>query len=71
MAVNLANFPDKKPPIPSDTKKIPIIVLTFLGLARVVIADRPTGDNNNSAKEIIRYEGIIYKGDNKEYFGPK
>ena len=65
IAVNSASFPDKKPPMPKETKKIPIMVLTFFGLASMVIADNPMGDKNNSANEIMRYAGMIASGDNK------
>ena len=53
-AVNFANFPDKKAPTPNDTKNIPIIVLTLLREAKTVTADKPTGDNNISAREITK-----------------
>ena len=65
MAVNVANFPDKKPPTPREAKNIPINVLTFLRLASIVTADKPTGDSNISAAEMVRYVGIIANGDNK------
>ncbi|CZR29698.1 Uncharacterised protein [Legionella pneumophila] len=54
MAVRSANFPERNPPIPNETKKIPIMVLTLFLSASTVIADNPTGESSNSAKEIIR-----------------
>ncbi len=62
IAVIVANFPDKNPPNPIETKKIPIMVLTFLWLDHMVIAAKPTGDNSNSANEMIKYAGSIYNG---------